>query len=70
MEAITAGETGAGIDPRRCIGCGLCVSGCPEEAVFLEQRPAVEPLVPNVAVLLAQIGAEHRLKGFYPRATS
>jgi len=27
------------IDAERCLGCGLCVTGCPLEAVVLKPRP-------------------------------
>ena len=36
--ALTADDV-AGIDLDRCIGCGLCVTSCPEEALALVQKP-------------------------------
>ena len=36
--AISMDEGTAHVDPVRCIGCGLCVSGCPEHAVELVRR--------------------------------
>ena len=34
--AIKVVEDKASVDLERCIGCGLCVSGCPNEALRLE----------------------------------
>jgi ferredoxin len=36
------------VDRARCIGCGLCVSGCPSEAARLEKRPDAEAIHPPV----------------------
>lgn len=36
------------LDAGRCIGCGLCVTTCPEDALRLERKPASEqPTVPK-----------------------
>ncbi len=35
------------LDRDRCIGCGLCVTTCPEDALRLERKPETEqPMVP------------------------
>ena len=40
MDAITIGDQDvAMIDRDRCIGCGLCVSTCPSEALSLKLKP-------------------------------
>jgi ferredoxin len=47
MQAISVdGEKAARIDLERCIGCGLCVSSCPEGAASLERRPEESIVVP------------------------
>lgn len=40
MEAIEIREEAAFVIEDRCIGCGLCVSGCPSDAMKLANRPA------------------------------
>jgi ferredoxin len=37
MNAITIEKT-AKIAAARCIGCGLCVTTCPMEAIYLEEK--------------------------------
>ncbi len=39
MAAITVADT-ATVDPRRCIGCGLCIVACDYDAMRLVERPA------------------------------
>lgn len=47
MRAVKLDNTGiAKIDPRRCIGCGLCVTTCPEQAIELKEKPKAEQVVP------------------------
>jgi Fe-S-cluster-containing hydrogenase component 2 len=38
MNAIEIEET-AKVNTARCIGCGLCVTTCPMEAIQLEEKP-------------------------------
>ena len=39
MDAISMEPEGVAlIELQRCIGCGLCVSSCPEQALSLEPR--------------------------------
>jgi Pyruvate/2-oxoacid:ferredoxin oxidoreductase delta subunit len=39
-------DTVAVVDSRRCVGCGVCVLACPEEALFLVRRKDDEILPP------------------------
>jgi len=45
MDAVEIEET-AQIQRNRCIGCGLCVPTCPEEAVSLMAKPEGERCTP------------------------
>ena len=38
----------ARIDRDRCIGCGLCVTTCPDEALALIQKPEEQLKIPPV----------------------
>jgi Fe-S-cluster-containing hydrogenase component 2 len=38
MGAITVVEGTSSVDEAMCIGCGLCVTGCPNEALHLVVR--------------------------------
>ena len=52
MRAILSGDAGSDgtvrVDPDKCIGCGLCVSSCPDKAVSLLRR-SPPPDVPKDA---------------------
>jgi formate hydrogenlyase subunit 6/NADH:ubiquinone oxidoreductase subunit I len=43
MAAIKEGEASYQIVDGRCIGCGLCVSACPTEAISLLPKPGMTP---------------------------
>jgi NAD-dependent dihydropyrimidine dehydrogenase PreA subunit/DNA-binding HxlR family transcriptional regulator len=43
IEAIREGEKFFKVIDGRCIGCGLCVTTCPEQAIVLEPRPGTQP---------------------------
>jgi len=45
MKAIEIKDNAAVVNPAECIGCGLCVSGCPTGAIELSERKQV-PFVP------------------------
>jgi len=47
MDAITTeSEDSVQITLEGCIGCGLCVSTCPEQALSLEKKPEDSIQVP------------------------
>lgn len=48
MKAIEIKDDTAIVDIEKCIGCGLCVTGCPTGAVELFEREQM-PLVPAMA---------------------
>jgi Fe-S-cluster-containing hydrogenase component 2 len=39
MQAITQDESVVNVNTDRCIGCGLCVSTCPTDALSLVRKP-------------------------------
>jgi Pyruvate/2-oxoacid:ferredoxin oxidoreductase delta subunit len=75
MEAISRADGPALVDHVRCIGCALCVSTCPSDAMRLVARPAGNPPPPDDtrglymrlfkerygARGMAQLGARHLL---------
>jgi Fe-S-cluster-containing hydrogenase component 2 len=44
--AISEGEGFSVVNRKRCIGCGLCVSGCPNDVARLERKPEAELIQP------------------------
>ncbi len=47
MEAIAMNKDGvAQVDLDRCIGCGLCVTTCPSEAIVLIPKPDANRRIP------------------------
>lgn len=48
MGALSLEDGDARLDSARCIGCGLCVSTCPADALALTRKPEAEqPSVPR-----------------------
>ncbi len=46
MKAITEEQGVAVVNIEDCIGCGLCVSGCPNDAARLQRKPEEEIVHP------------------------
>ncbi len=42
MEALFLDDGIIQVDRDRCIGCGLCVTTCPNEALMLQRKPETE----------------------------
>jgi len=72
MEAIRMEGSTAFILRERCIGCGLCVPTCPEEALRLEQKPEEERYTPppNRMERFRRITAERMAKAGRPMGDS
>ena len=45
------------LDPDRCIGCGVCATGCGFEALSLVERAGVPPPPPDQRALLEAVKA-------------
>lgn len=61
MDAIKVEDDIAEIVDGRCIGCGLCVSHCPEDALSLEEKPGMEPPPKDFREIFDRIAAERGL---------
>ena len=61
MDAIETGENVSEVVDGRCIGCGLCVSGCPMEAISLEPKPGMEAPPKDMSDMLNRIASERGL---------
>jgi len=65
MEAIEVIDDKAVVYQDKCIGCGLCVSGCPVQAITLVQRTEL-PEIPNTLqeMGLKVLTEKGKLEGF------
>jgi MinD superfamily P-loop ATPase len=42
MDAIVESESGYVVNPQRCIGCGVCSTGCETESITMIRKPLEE----------------------------
>lgn len=49
--AISMDSGTAVVNPESCIGCGLCVTGCPEKTISLDERAVAEAVPANIQEL-------------------
>jgi ferredoxin/DNA-binding transcriptional ArsR family regulator len=65
MEAIEIVDEVAVVDEKNCIGCGLCATGCPEEAMRMERREEyVEPPETTAEMGIKILTEKGKLEGF------
>jgi Na+-translocating ferredoxin:NAD+ oxidoreductase subunit B len=57
-DALVEGESSMEVDLARCIGCGLCVSSCPEGAISLFPKGETREVPTNVFDTLTRIARE------------
>jgi electron transport complex protein RnfB len=55
----------AKVAAEKCIGCGLCISGCPASAIEFKERASI-PETPNSAQEMAMkiLGEKGKLEAF------
>ena len=61
MEAISADGGTTKILEGRCIGCGLCVSSCPEDAITLKAKGDVEAPPKDFKEIFDRVASERGL---------
>lgn len=61
MEAVIEGDEFMEVDLTRCLGCGLCVPTCPEDAVSLVPKPAAEAPPANIVEMNLKMVEERGL---------
>jgi len=55
------------VDPDRCIGCGLCVTVCPEQAISMQPKEVLPDVPENALAMNIAMAKERRqLQGFIP----
>jgi len=63
--AISMDSGAAVVNPENCIGCGLCVTGCPEKTISLIERAGAEAVPANIQELGVKVLQEKgKLEGF------
>ncbi|MCD4722701.1 MAG: 4Fe-4S binding protein, partial [Desulfobacula sp.] len=58
MEAIKENDEYCEVDAAQCIGCALCVTTCPVEAISLVSKPEISPPPKNIIEMKIKISKE------------
>jgi Fe-S-cluster-containing hydrogenase component 2 len=58
MDAIQEGDDVSEMIQGRCIGCGLCISTCPVEAISLMLKPEMEAPPKDYSEVLDRISTD------------
>lgn len=67
MGALEMGDRAPAVNDDKCIGCGLCVTGCPDDAMKLERRAgAKKPAPTNKDMGIAVLMDKNKLNDFLP----
>ena len=61
MDAITELEETMEVTADKCVGCGVCVSVCPEEAIELTEVATATSPFPNEAGMFTSVSKDRGL---------
>ena len=61
IDALIERDDTMEVDLARCIGCGLCVPTCPEDAISMIPKPQADIPPDNVVAMNIQIAKERGL---------
>ncbi|HOX27577.1 MAG TPA: 4Fe-4S binding protein, partial [bacterium] len=71
VAAIEMSDDGPVIDSAKCIGCGLCVTGCPASAMKMIRRDIKKTTAKtNKDMGMAMLMEKNKLQGFMPYVDS
>ena len=60
MQALSKDDDHIALNTDRCIGCGLCISTCPTDAIALVKRDGYIPPPANLNELVKKISEKKR----------
>lgn len=62
MGAFVVDDETVSFSPDKCIGCGLCISTCPADAIILEKRKDYKPTAKNIDELIEMVTTNKRMR--------